>query len=532
MQIMRSLLITLSWAICGLYLVTSCTKDSLEPAGEDPYKDNILPPITLLSKGAYPDRGMVGDEVLILGTGFNESIEQMEVLFNDAPAEILESTDTTLVVEVPEGASTGNIGVRVGQQYFYGPLFRMFGAMQIDTVYPGFRGANGTIHDILPLQDGKYLIGGEFTDYDNAAIGGGINRLARINADGTLDRAFTYGEGTGTLGGGVTSLHEREDGKYLIAGNFSAYANTPYVQGVALLNNEGNLERTIIDRPSGGTLPVSALKGGVSGSVHKMHVQEDQKIILTGFFKYYVEANYDLVGADGRDSVHLDSTLVNLFVRLNPDGALDTTYNFDLENHRGKTGVNGIISDSYLQPDGKLILVGNFTRFNGQSVANIIRLDETGNLDPTFSPGSGADQPISVIEPGADGKLLIGGLFKRFDGAPASGVARLNANGSLDESFDVGEGADDGVSAIAELPGGEVVVAGAFKTFSGKVRNGFVVLDAKGALHPDYNTNGGFPGSFIAEIIPVPNEKALLAIGEFEEFDERPNFRIFRMNYQ
>ena len=67
-------------------------------------------------------------------------------------------------------------------------------------------------------------------------------------------------------------------------------------------------------------------------------------------------------------------------------------------------GANGIIKKVKIQLDGKILVVGNFTMFNGIEKNRIVRLNSDGSLDVTFNPGSGANGQINTVEIQSDGK--------------------------------------------------------------------------------------------------------------------------------
>ena len=94
-----------------------------------------------------------------------------------------------------------------------------------------------------------------------------------------------------------------------------------------------------------------------------------------------------------------------------------------------------------LQSDGKVLIGGNFYTVNGTNRNGIARLNANGSLDGSFNPGTGRMAMgllSSPLQP--DGKVLVGGGFTTFDGTNRNGIARLNANGSLDSSFNPGTG--------------------------------------------------------------------------------------------
>ncbi|MBK6369736.1 MAG: hypothetical protein IPF64_07895 [Flavobacteriales bacterium] len=75
-----------------------------------------------------------------------------------------------------------------------------------------------------------------------------------------------------------------------------------------------------------------------------------------------------------------------------------------------------------------------------------------------------------IVQP--DGKILICGQFTTFNGAPRNRIARLLPNGNVDSGFDPGSGANQAVRNILLRPDGKIVAVGAFTTFNGLPRNG------------------------------------------------------------
>src|SRR5262249_1632536 len=87
--------------------------------------------------------------------------------------------------------------------------------------------------------------------------------------------------------------------------------------------------------------------------------------------------------------------------------------------------------------------------YNGTPRINVARLTTNGVVDPTFNPGIGTDGPIRAVALQPDGKILIGGDFNSYNGTNVNFLARLNVDGSLDTSFNTGSGPDGPVNSIA-----------------------------------------------------------------------------------
>ena len=126
-----------------------------------------------------------------------------------------------------------------------------------------------------------------------------------------------------------------------------------------------------------------------------------------------------------------------------------------LGNYVGATAV---------QPDGKIILAGNFNSVLGVPRSNIARLNADGTLDTGFDPK--ANGPVNSVVVQADGKVLLGGAFTTLqpNGAAAASardrIARVNADGTLDTGFD--PKANSGVQCVAVQADGKVLLGGAF----------------------------------------------------------------------
>src|SRR5581483_12146120 len=78
----------------------------------------------------------------------------------------------------------------------------------------------------------------------------------------------------------------------------------------------------------------------------------------------------------------------------------------------------------------------------------LARLNPDGTVDQTFNVGSGVNGPVYAMRIQADGKVLFGGDFTSVNGTPFNHIARVNSDGSLDLTFNSGSGADGVVYAI------------------------------------------------------------------------------------
>ena len=76
--------------------------------------------------------------------------------------------------------------------------------------------------------------------------------------------------------------------------------------------------------------------------------------------------------------------------------------------------------------------------FAGVSANKIIRLNLNGTVDNTFSSGTGFDFSVWSFAIQPDGKIVVGGGFTTYSGQSANSIIRLNSNGSIDNTFNIG----------------------------------------------------------------------------------------------
>ena len=162
-------------------------------------------------------------------------------------------------------------------------------------------------------------------------------------------------------------------------------------------------------------------------------------------------------------------------------------------------GANATVRAMAIQPDGGVIVAGDFTSIGGVSRNRIARLTNTGALDSSFLPQSGANGPIYAVVLQEDGRILIGGAFTTYDGTSRNRIARLNNDGTLDQSFDPGVGPNGNVYAIAlnnnssyyygyDSP---ILIGGTFTSVGGTSRNYIAQLISNGALDTSNYPGGG-----------------------------------------
>jgi uncharacterized delta-60 repeat protein len=347
-----------------------------------------------------------------------------------------------------------------------------------------YAGANDYIKHVAK-QGNKTIIGGFFTAYN----GENVNFLARLNENGSLDHTFNN-----SLNVSIQALSIQSDGKILISGGFS--------------NN------SIYRLNLNGTIDNSFNQGlGPDNTIDKIIIQANGKIMIAGFF-----TSYNGIGR-------------NCIARLNEDGSLDESFNigtgFGTDSFFGRN-----VSDLFLYPNGKILAVGEFTFYNGIRRNRIALIKSNGDIDNSFKPGSGADFTISHATVLPNGKILIAGGFSIYDGIEANRFARLNLNGKLDTSFEIGTGPNRPVSAIL-ISNGKILIGGSFTVFNEENYGGLVRLNYDGSIDETFDSGMGVRGGDNPfgdiEVLLRENSGKILIGGDFTSYNETDVYRIARI---
>ncbi|MGH8023928.1 MAG: protein kinase domain-containing protein [Limisphaerales bacterium] len=278
---------------------------------------------------------------------------------------------------------------------------------------------SGTVSAIVPLGNGKVLIGGERLISHHPG-----RKVARLNLDGSFDRSF-HGE---SYDRDVMAMAVQADGKVLVGGRFMNVAGKKH-WGLIRLTANGRFDDSF------------NVGDGSSAAVNALAVQPDGKILAGGEFNKF----------NGRAAGHL--------VRLDPDGGFDPGFN-------DGTGADGNIDCILLQKDGKILICGGFSHVNDSPGPHIARLNADGSLDADFHVPDGLGNELTCMAEQADGKIVVGGSAKA-NGAAKPVLVRLNADGSLDKSFQITGATGNTIWQLANQSDGKTLVVGRFKSLDG-----------------------------------------------------------------
>ncbi len=369
--------------------------------------------------------------------------------------------------------------------------------------------------------------------------------LLRFNANGTCDETFespnftptanTYP--TGTLIGDMELL---ADGGLIIVGKFdgvngisrvnivklqpagnvdlnfnppNAFQNFEPVNGVEVYSNGKILVGTgVVSNPIGTSGTTNRfIQFNPDGSLDNSFVSPPNLLLIKQF--EIDEANSALVfGTFTANGVSSDG-----FVRLNQNGAINSYFDSIL-------GIGASITTLAVQPDGKILLAGDFLVVNGAARKTLARVNSDGSLDSTFNFGGITSETITKIRVQADGKILLAGSFT-VNNTSNLGLARLNPDGSVDTTF---MPLVSGVSDIAIQSNGKIIIGGGFNSVNGQSRIGLARLNSDGTTDASFNPL--FASSTNIRSVVVQPDGKIVVGGAFSAVNGFARSNLVRLN--
>ena len=318
-------------------------------------------------------------------------------------------------------------------------------------------GFNDAVRTIVVQSNGSILVGGEFTTFN----GGSASYMVCLFSNGSRDTSF--GASPSAV---VNIIVIQPDGKILVGGGFTSF--------------NGADENRIIRLNPNGSKDTSFKIGifGFNDQVRTIAIQTDGKILVGGSF---TETN--------------TSIRANRIVRLNTNATLDSSFNLGTGFNNAVFNKNAVNTIA-IQSNGKILVGGGFTSYKGISLNYIISLNSDASTDRSFFTGKGFDGVIKTIVVQSDGKVLIGGNFTSYNGIAANHIIRLNSDGTVDPNFTVVTGAGNdyafGVNSIVIQPDGKILAGGNFTTSYNATTNRIIRFNSDGTQDLSFVIGSGF----------------------------------------
>ncbi|MGJ7031176.1 DUF5008 domain-containing protein [Niabella hirudinis] len=521
----------------------SCSKDV--KLGDPPYPGSVEPAYKFGPDRPVPARTNAGALVTYQIAGLKSREGTFKFFISNVEAEITAVTDNSVTVKVPLTAISGNASILIDGNYVFGPNLTILGDVEVD---PGFSvsgtRSNGSILGISMVSNTNFYLYGRFSNY--AGIGTTqvpLRGIVKIDADGDIVGAVGNHTLSGAIQGNVNFLQQLSTGEYIVGGGFSAFDTVPNVNGLARLSSTGILQTRVVDvvnpdpinDPGADKDTVSALNAGVSGGdVLRAFETDDQGLIVIGNFEGYISTFYD---NSTKSSPYFDNILAPGAFKVFNDGTYDSTFNYDYATKRGRSGPNGKILDAIQLPEGDVIMVGNFTTYNGTAANRIVRLGVAdGKVNAAFSSLGGANGIINTVKYNENtGKIMLAGTFSRYNDVAVNGVVMINPDGSIDNSFQFKAIEGGIVNFAAQINHhGFIIVSGSFTHYGGQVRPGLAILNPNGELASGFNNFGLFRGSIsnVLEVNSASGLPSLFLTGLFDRYDNLEVGNFLKLNFK
>lgn len=417
---------------------------------------------------------------------------------------------------------------------------------------------NVRIIDAIYQNDGKIIIVGDFNKVNNTAC----NNIIRLNSDGSVDTTFTQGIFNSSYGYWINTIAMQADGKYIVAGEFPVVATNSNAR-IARINANGTLDTSFNVYTTGSLdYPIN----GIDGFIEKVAVQTDGKILVAnsgGLRTNGVMVTYSLIRLNSngtRDTsfthgninggiivsdfcIQPDGKILypaqNKIKRLNTNGSVDTSFTYTNSSY------TTFPCSLYMQ-SGKVIINGDYNEPSGLSRKGIYRLNTNGSLDTTFNPCSGTNlyssslngnsSPNHNLKVLSDGSSLIMGTFTSYNDNGFNHMCKISPNGTFDSSFTIAPqitfssltSYDQNSSIIREQNDGKILFT------STPTINASVSGVAKELIR--INANGSLDTSFTPvegnDIIDyeIQNDGKIIAIGTGPLFMQSTKYKVIRLN--
>lgn len=280
-------------------------------------------------------------------------------------------------------------------------------------------------------------------------------------------------------------------GKYLWVGIDGAIDDA--ARNVRRYNSDFTLDETF-------TAPV--FSDGSTGFVRDAVEQSDGKLVIVGHF------------------TTINGTSVGRIARLNVNGSLDSSFNFEGAGFDDHAFVLKLLSD------GSFLVGGKFIAYNATSVSKLVKLNSDGSLNTSFSENVVLDNDVFAINVLSSGKFYVGGNF-------TNKLIRLNSDGTVDLTFDVGIGFNNRVSSIEVDYSGKLIVGGWFNEYNSlPCSRGIVQLLPDATLDPSFNTEGtglNYTGG-VVQCLAIQSDGKIVVGGWFNEYNDNRQGKIIRLN--
>lgn len=370
-----------------------------------------------------------------------------------------------------------------------GRLMRLNSDYSIDTSFNMGVGFNSDIYAVVPLPDGDVYVGGSFTTLNGVSV----NRIVRLNADGSRDTAFNVGTGLNNIVYAMAWDSAMAD--LYLTGAFTTYKGVSYAR-LLRVNSDGSVDSAF------------AVGSGLNNTGFALALDESNR-------RLYVGGQFTSYNGDTQ----------NRLFRVAANGQVDTSFAIG-------TAADNIVYALWVQPDLNAVLVGGqFVNFNGVAANRLVALDLTGAVHSSLQTGTGFNNVVSTLFYDA-GQFYVGGTFTTYKGVTANRLVRIGANGAMDANFAVGTGFDNYVYAMDRNPADQsLLIGGSFVAYRGLGYNRLVDIKALDASPNGKIANGSGFNNTVNSVDVDPSTGDYYVAGAFTRHHNTAASRIQRIDY-
>lgn len=321
-------------------------------------------------------------------------------------------------------------------------LGRLMGDGQFDSSFGS--GTDGSVSILLEQPDGNVLVAGDFTQL----LGVPRPRIGRLLSTGVVDTNFDAGT---LLNNGLESLTLaiQSDGKILVGALEIPYSSGGITSRVFRLLPDGSVDDGFIQtnlfqdffvyaiypRTDGSILVGGGFSSVNDFSMPGLALLDSGGLLDTNFHSGLEDLSTIFALVERKDGTLLAGGLLTREGSTNAEvlGVLTADFQWDpgfsTDRFERTPQYWSFVRSVVLQPDGKMVLTGEFYEVGGYWRRNLVRLDQDGRVDPCFDPGLGLGEPddfgVTDIALQSDGRVLATGSFSSADGAAAANIVRL-----------------------------------------------------------------------------------------------------------
>lgn len=373
------------------------------------------------------------------------------------------------------------------------------------------------IIDVKTLIDGRLVVIGNFTAFANQLY----NRIVLLHPNGTIDNTFDPGSGIDEqFSDGEIEIHMD---KILIAGRIASYNNTEIPLGYFRLHLDGRIDESFDINSIGGSVQGSSF----SSSSKSIKTDSNNRIFISGYSNGPV------------------------LLRLENDGTVDQSFNIVQLEQEGAS----IMKSRILVSSDGIIVSGNFSfQTNSNNIYSLVKINDSGFVYNEFDIKMRDEGVIYDAAVTTEEKLIVAGDFIEIGDHKANYLAKLNIDGSLDTSFNPniprmittmelskvngdifcytyltrtiqkltpsGEvissyspSIDGYILSMESLDNGKLIVGGAFNNVNSHPQNGIARINLDGSTDLSFNTSNVLESSSAAYCIEPNQETGELFIG-------------------